>query len=142
MLVFPKIFGLCHKSSKASAGFTMIELLVVIAIFGIVMPTLAASINNLTVLNNRARDLALANLVAESKAENLRNAGFNSLSPGTVSFSDELPNKLGSPKTGAYTVTIPEPGLAEINLTINYRDYSQTKTIHYKTVVSELGVGQ
>lgn len=136
------MFVLRKIPKKGQEGFTMIELLVVIAIFGIVMPTLAASINNLTVLNNRARDLAVANMVAESKAESLRNAGFNSLSPGTVNFSDELPKELGAPKSGSYTASSPAPGIVEINLTINYRDYSQTKTVRYKTIVSELGVGQ
>ncbi len=131
-----------NKLLKEWQGFTIIELLIVIAIFAIVMPTLAAGINNLTVLNNRSRDLALANLIAESKAEQLRNAGYNSLSPGTVSFSEDLPDELAPPKTGTYTVSTPTPGLAEISIEISYRDYSQTKVVKYKTVVSELGVGQ
>ncbi len=136
MLVFRR------KPVKSHQGFTIIELLVVIAIFAIVMPTLAAGINNLTVINNRSRDLALANLIAESKAEQLRNAGYNSLSPGIVSFSDDLPAELAPPKTGTYTVTNPAAGLAEISIEISYKDYSQIKTVSYKTVVSELGVGQ
>lgn len=127
---------------KGQRGFTIIELLIVIAIFGIVMPTLAAGVNNLTVLNNRARDLSLANLIAENKAEQLRNAGYNSLTPGTISFSSELPNELAGPKSASYTVTNPTAGLLEITVEINYRDYSQTKTVNYKTIVGELGVGQ
>lgn len=133
---------LLRESVKSQKGFTIIELLIVIAIFGIVMPTLAAGINNLTVLNNRSRDLALANLIAESKAEQLRNAGYNSLSPGTVSFSNDLPAELASPKSGNYSISTPTPGLAEVIIEISYKDYNQTKTVRYKTVVSELGVGQ
>lgn len=130
------------KLGKSSDGFTIIELLVAIGIFGIVMPALASGINSLVVANNRARDLSLANLIAESKTEQLRNAGYNSLSPGTVSFSSELPAELAAPRTGTYTVSSPTPGLAEIVVNISYKDYSQTKSLEYKTIVSELGVGQ
>lgn len=128
--------------SKDIKGFTMIELLIVIAIFGFVMPALAAGINNLVVLNNRARDLSLANIIAENKAEELRNSGYNSLSPGTVSFSNELPKELAPPKTAVYTVSNPEAGLAQVIIDISYQDYNQVKSLSYKTNVSELGVGQ
>lgn len=123
-------------------GFTIIELLVAIAIFGLTIPALAAAINNLVVLNNRSRDMAVANLIAESKAETLRGAGFNSLSPGTVDFTNELPAELASPKSASYTITNPEAGIAEIVINISYDDYNQVKNRQYKTVVSELGVGQ
>ena len=127
---------------KSQRGFTIIELLIAIAVFGLVIPALAAGINNLTVLNNRSRDLALANLIAESKAELLRNSGYNSLSPGTVSFTGELPAELAPPKSASYTVSNPSAGIAEIVINISYKDYSQTRSHEYKTVVSELGVGQ
>lgn len=127
---------------KSIRGFTVIELLVAIAVFGIVVPALAMGINNLIILNNRSRDLALTNLIAESKAESLRNAGYNSLPTGTTDFSNELPAELASPKTASFTVSNPRPGIAEITITINYRDYNQTRTHKYKTIVSELGVGQ
>jgi prepilin-type N-terminal cleavage/methylation domain-containing protein len=128
--------------NKNNRGFTIIELLVVIGVFAFVLPALAAGINNLTVLNNRARDLSLANMLAENKAEQLRNAGFNSLSPGTVSFSNELPNELAPPRSGSYTISNPEAGIAEVVIDINYRDYGQTRSLQFKTIVSELGVGQ
>lgn len=127
---------------KDRSGFTIIELLIAIAVFGLVVPALAAGINNLTVLNNRSRDLALANLIAESKAELLRNAGYNSLAAGTTDFTGELPAELASPRSASYTVTNPEAGIAEVDITISYKDYNQTRTHNFKTVVSELGVGQ
>lgn len=128
--------------TDSRSGFTIIELLIAIAIFGIVIPSMATGINNLIVLNNRTRDLALANLIAENKAEQVRNAGFNGLTPGTVAFSSELPAELSSPKSGSYTVTIPNPGLAEVVVNISYKDYSQTRSLQYKTLISELGIGQ
>lgn len=141
-----EIPGTNTRIGKSLTGFTIIELIVAIGIFGIVMPALAAGINNLTVLNNRARDLTLANLIAESKAELLRNTGYNSLNPGptpyTISFTNELPPELASPKSAEYTISQPQTGLAEIEVNISYKDYSQTKTVNYKTIVSELGVGQ
>lgn len=130
------------KLSKDVGGFTIIELLISIGIFAIVIPALAVGINNLTVLNNRARDLALANLIAENKAEQLRNSGYNSLPTGTVSFTSELPPELASPKNGSFSITNPSAGLAEITINISYKDYGQTRNLQYKTVVSELGVGQ
>lgn len=125
-----------------SRGFTMIELLIAIAIFGITIPAIAAGINNLVVTNNRSRDLALANIIAENKAEELRNAGFNSLVPGTIDFSSELPNELAPPRSGSYTIANPSAGIAEIVIRLSYKDYSQTRNLEYKTIVSELGVGQ
>jgi len=127
---------------KDKKGFTIIELLIAIGIFGLVVPALASGINNLTVLNNRARDLSLANLIAENKAEQLRNSGYNSLAVGTVSFNSELPAELAPPRTGSYNITKPGGGQAEIVVTISYKDYNQTKSVQYKTIVSELGVGQ
>lgn len=120
----------------------MLELLISIAVIAIVIPALAAGINNLTVLNNRARDLALANTIGESKAELLRNAGFNSLAPGTYNFTNELPSQLASPKSAAYTITNPSAGIIEVDINITYQDYGNSRTQQYKTIVSELGVGQ
>lgn len=132
--------ALCLRGQKA--GFTVVELLVAIAVFAVAVPALVAGINNLIVLNNRTRDLALANLIAESKAELLRGSGFISLRTGTFDFTQELPAELAPPRSASYTITSPEPGLAQIVITISYRDYNQIRTNTYKTLVSELGVGQ
>lgn len=128
--------------NKNQNGFTVMELLISIGIFGIVVPSLASGINNLIIINNRARDLALTHLIAENKLEQLRNAGYNSLTSGTVSFSSELPNELSPPRSASYTVVYPEAGVAEISVNIDYKDYNQTRNLQYKTVISELGVGQ
>lgn len=128
--------------SKRISGFTIIEILISLAVFALAVPAISISIRNLIVLNNRARDLALINIIVSNKAEQIRSAGFNSLSAGTVDFSSELSSEISSPKTASYTVTIPSSGQAEVVLDISYRDYNKTRSLTYKTVVSELGVGQ
>jgi prepilin-type N-terminal cleavage/methylation domain-containing protein len=129
-------------ATKHEQGFTLVELLLTIAVFAIVMPAIAVGINNLVVINNRARDLALINMLAQNKVEMLRSAGYNSIATGTTSFTSELPSSLASPKNASYTVTNSSPGIKEIVITIYYKDYSQTKTVNYKTIISEIGVGQ
>lgn len=120
----------------------MLELITAIGIFAIVIPALALGVRSLIVLNNRARDLSLVSLVAENKTEQLRSSGFNSLDEGTTDFSAELPSELSRPNSASYTITNPEDGIKEVTVTISYWDYSTSKTKTYKTIVSELGVGQ
>jgi len=127
---------------KYKNGFTITELLVAIALFAIVVPLMAVGINNLTVLNNRARDLALANTIAQNKVELLRSTGFNSLIAGTVDFSDELPATFSQPRSANYTITDDSSSVKEVTVIITYKDYGSTKTIEYKSAISELGVAQ
>lgn len=126
-------------------GFSVIELLIGLAVFAVTLPAIASGVNSLIVLNDRARDLAVANMVAESKAEELRSLGFNALpvDSGPVDMSDELPYDLATPNTATYEVTNPSPGIAEVVVSITYDDYGNTDQIlEYKTTISELGVGQ
>jgi type II secretory pathway pseudopilin PulG len=129
-------------SDKKEQGFTVVELVLTIAVFALVIPALVVGMNNLVVINNRARDLALVNMLAQNKVELLRSAGYNSAALGTTSFSSDLPTTLAGPKSASYTITNPEPSIKEIVVTISYKDYSQTKVVNYKTIISEIGVGQ
>jgi prepilin-type N-terminal cleavage/methylation domain-containing protein len=124
------------------SGFTMIELLIAIGVMGLAIPALAIALRNLTAINNRARDLSLANIIISNKAEQIRNSGFNSLNVGTVDFSSELPSELAKPRSASYTIAQPSAGIDEVTLSISYKDYNRTRTLTYKTIVSELGVGQ
>ena len=123
-------------------GFTIVELIVTIVIMGVIIPAVALALTNLTVVDYQARDLALANFIAQNKVETLRSAGYNTLSNGTQSFSSQLPNTMGSPKSASYTVSTPITGVKQIDVTISYTEYKKTKSIAYRTYVSELGVGQ
>lgn len=124
------------------AGFTVVELVVTIVIAGFIVPAVAIALNNLTVINKQARDQVLANMLAQNKVETLRSLGFNSVNTGTVSFTSDLPNTFGSPKSASYTVTEPQTGVKQIDVNISYTEYKTTKNVTYRTYLGELGVGQ
>lgn len=125
-----------------SQGFTVVELLITIGICGVIVPALAAGLTTLTLINNRSRDLALANMTAQNKAELLRSSGFNSIVVGTTDFTSDLPSTISEPKSASYTVTVPDDGIKEIAITISYKDISSTRTVNYQTKVSEIGINQ
>jgi prepilin-type N-terminal cleavage/methylation domain-containing protein len=127
---------------NTESGFTVVELLITIAISGIIIPSLSIALTNLAVINNRSRDLALVNMLAQNKMELLRSAGYNSVSTGTTDFSSELPSLLTSPKTANYVVSSPVNGTKDVTITITYKEYKISRTVTYKSSISELGVGQ
>ena len=129
-------------NKKRQKGFTVVELVVAIVIAGIIIPAIAVALNNLTAINHRARDLALANAAAQNKVESLRSIGYNSVNNGTVDFSAELPGSMGSPKTASYSVSSPTTGEKQIDVNISFTDYGVTRNLTYRTYMSELGVGQ
>jgi prepilin-type N-terminal cleavage/methylation domain-containing protein len=130
------------NKNNRQTGFTIVELMITVVLAGIIIPAVAISLTNLAVVNKQARDQALANMLAQNKVETLRSAGYNSLNNGTTSFSAELPNIMGSPKSASYTISSPQTGIKQIDISISYTEYKSTKALTYKTYVSELGVGQ
>ncbi len=122
-------------------GFTVVEMLITLALFAILIPTLTLGVSTLTQLNNRSRDLTLISIIAENKIESLRSIGYNSITVGTTTFTSELPAELASPKTATYVVA-QGTGIKTIDVSISYTDYKKTKTVTYKSIVSETGVGQ
>jgi prepilin-type N-terminal cleavage/methylation domain-containing protein len=129
---------------RRQKGFTIVELIVTIVIAGIILPAVAIAITNLTAINYRARDLALASTVAQNKAETLRSTGYNALVAGTQSFTAELPSSIGGPKSASYTITnnTPASGVKQVDINISYTEYKVTRNLAYRTYISELGVGQ
>jgi prepilin-type N-terminal cleavage/methylation domain-containing protein len=130
------------KIKQNRHGFTIIELVVTIVIAGIIIPAVAVALTNLSVVNKVARDKALANMIVQNKVETLRSSGFNSLSDGTTSFVAELPNTIGSPRSASYTVSTPATGIKQIDLSVSFTEYRVTKSLSFRTYISELGVGQ
>lgn len=123
-------------------GFTVIELLIAIGIFGLVAPSISLAILSINRINDKAGDLTYANILAENKIETLRSQGYNSLANGTVDFSSELIDTFTPPKSASYTVTTPENGIKNVNVTIQYTDQGQTRTLTYASIIGELGVAQ
>lgn len=127
---------------KSQNGFTVLEVVVTIAIAGFILVSVIAMINSLNVINDRARDLTLANALAENKVEGLRSIGFSGLVDETVDFTDELPNVLAAPRQAQYVVSSPSAGLKQVEVEITYNDYGSQRNIEYRTYIGELGVGQ
>lgn len=130
------------KTRLGSGGFTIIELLITIAVVGIILPTMMAFVNELNRLNDRTKDLALINSMAENKVESLRSAGYSGVPEGTVDFTNELPESIAGPKSAEYIASTPNPGIRQVDMTIQYNDHGFNQTIRYKTLIGELGVGQ
>lgn len=131
-----------QTKSSVSSGFTVIEVLIGIGLFGLIMPSIILALVGVARLNDRAGDLTRANILAEQKFESLRSAGYNSLSNGTVSFTNELDSSFSPPKSASYTVTTPTTGVKAIEVSIQYTDQGQSRTISFKSQISELGVAQ
>jgi prepilin-type N-terminal cleavage/methylation domain-containing protein len=128
--------------NKQQDGFTIVELVITIIIAGVIIPSVAIALTNLSVINKVARDKALANMVVQNKVETLRSAGYNSLSDGSTSFVSDLPSTIGSPKSATYTVSSPAAGIKQIDISMSFTEYRVTKNLSYRTYISELGVGQ
>lgn len=129
------------RMRKDQQGFTIIEMLVALALFAIIIPALTLGLSTLTQLNNRARDLTLISIIAENKIESLRSIGYNSVPTGTSTFTSELPGEIAGPKTATLTVT-QGTGQKIVDVSVQYTDYRKSRTILYKSIISETGVGQ
>lgn len=116
-------------------------MLVALALFAIIIPSLTLGLSTLTQINNRARDLTLISIIAENKIESLRSIGYNSVAVGTSTFTSELPPEIAGPKVATLTVT-QGTGQKVIDVSIQYTDYRKSRTITYKSIISETGVGQ
>lgn len=129
-----------HK--RLEDGFTVIEIMIGIALFGLIMPTIIMGVVNVGRLNDRAADLIKANIVAEEKLESLRNAGFNTLNPGTYDFTSELHPTFSEPRNAEYVVADETPGVKSVRVNITYNVYGAPKNLSFKSIISELGVSQ
>jgi prepilin-type N-terminal cleavage/methylation domain-containing protein len=129
-------------NKKDSTGFSLIELLIAIVVGAVFITAMTLIVNDYADLSTRNRNLVIANSYAEAKVEELRNNTYNSLNIGTTSLTSELPSLLPSPKSASMTVSQPQTGLKQVDLTITYNDLGKTRTYSYRTYEGELGVGQ
>lgn len=127
---------------RSAKGFTIVEILLGIALFGLLIPTIIIALNAIAVINDASKDLVIANIYAENKIEELRSIGYNSVATGTVSITSTLPATLGKNRSGYYTVATPTPGQKQVTLTIVVQARGTSRTLNYRSVIGELGVGQ
>jgi type II secretory pathway pseudopilin PulG len=127
---------------KKESGFSIVELVVAIVVGTLFIISINLIINNYIHLGQRGRNLTTANSFAEGKIEALRSAGYNSLNDGTTAITSELPSQLSPPKSGTLTISQPQTGLKQIDLSITFNDDGADRTYTYRTYVGELGVGQ
>lgn len=127
---------------KETSGFTVLEVILATAVAGFIFLGIGGMINTLNVVNDRARDLTLANALAENKVETLRSAGFGGLSDGVVDFTAELPDTLAPPRAATYSISSPESNLRQVDINITYSDRGQPRSLDYRTYIGELGIGQ
>jgi type II secretory pathway pseudopilin PulG len=127
---------------KNTQGFTVVEMLLGIALFAIIIPTLIVALNSISLINENSKDLAVANIFAENKIEELRSIGYNSIATGTTDMTSQLPTSLGRYRSGTLTITQSVAGQKSINLSITIESRSRTKTLNYRSIIGELGVGQ
>ena len=131
-----------HRHGQRTSGFTVVELVVAITVFALLIPAIASFLNLLSALNDRARDTAIVNALAENKVESLRSAKFVAVTTGSHDFSNELPVTISKPRTATYVVSTVNSALKEINVSVTYNDHGTNKTLSYRTYIGELGVGQ
>jgi hypothetical protein len=127
--------------SKNSSGFSVVELIIAIIVGVSFISSMNLVTDNYTNLGKRARNLVLANSYAEAKVEGLRNNGYNSLTVGSTSLNSELPSQLLH-HSGTLTISQPQTGLKQIDVSISYTDEGISRSYTYRTYIGELGVGQ
>lgn len=127
---------------KHQHGFTLVELLVCIVVAAVVIASLNLVVTSYVHTSQRGRYLNLANAYAEGKFEALRNTGYNGIATGTTTLTSELPAQLPPSRSASMTVSAPQAGIKQVDLTVSYKDQGQTLSYAYTSYIGELGVGQ
>lgn len=119
-------------------GFTLIELLITILVLGIIMASLAGLYSVMQNASTKSQHYDLAVRAARSEIEELRNNGYDSLTPGsTINFTSTLPSGLPANKSGTVAVSRPMPGLRRVDVSVTYSDFGLQQTV---TLSSDIGI--
>jgi prepilin-type N-terminal cleavage/methylation domain-containing protein len=129
--------------SNSDEGFTLVELLVTIIVLGIVITSLGGLYYLMEITGVQTQHYDTAVRAARTEIEDLRNNGYDSLTPGTnINFTSSLPSSLPNGKTGTAAVSEPLPGLRRVDVTVTYSDYSKVQTITLSSDIGVIGIGQ
>ena len=130
-----------HKSHED--GFTLIELLVTIVVLSIVIVSFAGMYYIMQITQIKSQHYDLAVRAARTEIEDLRNNGYDSLTPGsTINFSSSLPSLLPANKSGTVAISEPMPGLRRVDVTVTYTEFNQQQTIILSADIGVIGIGQ
>ena len=127
---------------NSESGFTLVELITAIVIGALFFGAVANLISNNSYLAERSKDVATTNSFVENKVEELRSAGYLSLSNGTIDVTAELPAELRAPKSGSVVISSESTSIKRVVINVTYNDQGKAKTYSYTTFIGELGVGQ
>jgi len=130
------------RMTKNESGFTLVELMTAIVIGAFFFGAVSTLISNNSHLANRSRDVAATNAFVENKVEELRSAGYLSLSNGNSNITSELPDELRPPRSATVNVTSASTSVKKVEISVGYNEQGSTKTYSYTTYIGELGVGQ
>jgi prepilin-type N-terminal cleavage/methylation domain-containing protein len=126
-----------------NSGFTLIELLVAIIVLGIVVTSIGGLYYITQEIQIQSQHLDIATRAARTEIEDLRNAGYNSLTPGTpINFTSSLPSSLPPSKTGTVSVTQVYNGLLRVDVTVSYKDLGITHTVELSSDIGIVGISQ
>ena len=132
-----------RRLNLATNGFTLIELLVTIVVLGLVISTLGGMYYMTQIIQVKSQHYDLAVRAARTEIENLRNNGYDSLTPGSsINFSLSLPSPLPTNKTGTVAVSEPMPGLRRVDVTVSYTEFGQQQQIILSSDIGVIGIGQ
>ncbi|HEY4963151.1 MAG TPA: type II secretion system protein [Candidatus Saccharimonadales bacterium] len=135
-----------HKARQyfiGSAGFTLVELMVTMVVLGIIITSLGGMYYIMQDLAVQSQHLDIATRAARTEIEDLRNSGYDSLTPGTnINFTSSLPSSLPKNATGTVVVTQPLSGLIRVDVTINYTDFNSPQTVELSSDIGIIGIGQ
>ncbi len=124
-------------------GFTLVELLLSILVLGIAILGIAGLYYLTQQVQNESAHYDLAVRAARTEIEELRNSGYNSLSPSSPpTFPSSLLVGLPSDSNGSVSVSQPLPGLKEVNVTITYSDYGQPQNVTLSSDIGIIGISQ
>jgi prepilin-type N-terminal cleavage/methylation domain-containing protein len=126
-----------------SNGFTLVELMVTMVVLGIIITSLGGMYYIMQDLAVQSQHLDIATRAARTEIEDLRNSGFDSLTPGNnINFTASLPSSLPKNATGTVVVSQPLSGLIRVDVTISYTDFNAPQTVELSSDIGVIGIGQ
>ncbi|HET8991749.1 MAG TPA: prepilin-type N-terminal cleavage/methylation domain-containing protein [Candidatus Saccharimonadales bacterium] len=124
-------------------GFTLIELLVTIIVLAIVITSLSSLYYQLQINQVQSQHYDVAVRTARTEIEDLRNNGYDTLTPGTnINFASLLPSNFPAGATATAAISQPTSGLMRVDATITYSDFGQTETVTLSSDIGIIGIGQ